>query len=217
MELSNAAAHIGTFSGESLREKIAGLEKALTGARADQVTQRIPVVKPNLLDAAVTLKEVSGQINVFIHVIGILLSLPHILDETETIESLSLGAGNTGRDFDLVTDRRIAEFKFMQWRGGSETIRQNAVFKDFFELAEADTQKRRVLYVLGLDQPMKFLEGGRAIASVLSRNQRIRDDFRAIYGHRFTRVHEYYEYRRERVEILDLAELVPVIAQAFGM
>lgn len=46
-----------------------------------------------------------------------LLSLPNILDSGERVESLSLGAGNTPGGHDLVTDRRIAEFKFTRWRG----------------------------------------------------------------------------------------------------
>jgi hypothetical protein len=36
-----------------------------------------------------------------IHAVGILTALPHILEHDERIETLSLGAGNTGRQFDL--------------------------------------------------------------------------------------------------------------------
>ncbi|WP_283814259.1 hypothetical protein [Bradyrhizobium aeschynomenes] len=44
-----------------------------------------------------------------------MLCLPHILEEGEIVDYVSLGAGNTGRPFDLETNRRIAEFKFIHW------------------------------------------------------------------------------------------------------
>jgi hypothetical protein len=101
------------------------------------------------LEAALEIKRLAGQINVVIHALGILVSLPHLLEPDEVVEELSLGAGNTGRSFDLTTDRRIAAFKFITWRGGAEAIRQNTVFVDVLHLAEADTDRARFLYVTG--------------------------------------------------------------------
>jgi len=49
------------------------------------------------LDAALLIKRVSAQIDVLVHAIGILNALPYILEPVEVVESLSLGAGNTGR------------------------------------------------------------------------------------------------------------------------
>ena len=70
--------------------------------------------------------------------------------------------------------------------------------------------------VLGLEHPMKFFRGRRAVSSVLSKNQKVRDAFDAAYGDKFSRVFQYYEYRRERVQIVDLASVVPVIEEVFG-
>ena len=53
------------------------------------------------------MKRLAGQINVTIHALGILMCLPHILEPDERVESVSLGAGNTGRDFDLETNVRV--------------------------------------------------------------------------------------------------------------
>ena len=66
-----------------------------------------------------------------IHVYGILLALSKIMDDGEVIEYLSLGAGNTGKAFDVATSKRIAEFKFAKWDDGSNTIWQNSIFKNF--------------------------------------------------------------------------------------
>ena len=90
------------------------------------------------------IKQLTGQINVMIHALGILLCLPHILGADEIIDYVSLGAGNTGRGFDLETNRRIAEFKFIHWQGGPQSIRRNALFKDFYEMAEYETDKMEV-------------------------------------------------------------------------
>jgi hypothetical protein len=112
----------------------------------------------------------AGQINVVVHTLGILASLPHILRPGEVIESLSLGAGNTGRRHDLETDLRVAEFKFISWRGGAEAIRQNTLFVDLFNLANSPTSKPREMYVVGKEQPLKFLNNNRSIRSVLSKH-----------------------------------------------
>jgi hypothetical protein len=66
----------------------------------------------------------------------------HILRPGEVIDCVSLGAGNTGRAFDLETNLRIAEFKFIHWQGGPESIRQNSLFKDFYEMAEHERISR---------------------------------------------------------------------------
>jgi hypothetical protein len=156
-------------------------------------------------------KRAAAQINVIIHAFGILVSLPHLLNEDEVVESLSLGAGNTGREFDLTTDQRVAEFKFIEWQGGPESIRQNSLFYDFYTLAEHDSNRRRLLYLLGTDEALKFLRGNRALNSVLSKNRKISDDFAARYGERFKVVSEYYKARRDRVELEDLQKLLPAI------
>lgn len=79
--------------------------------------------KAEVLGAAALIKHLAGQINVVIHALGILLCLPHILRPGEVIDYVSLGAGNTGRAFDLETNHRIAEFKFIRWQVWQESIR----------------------------------------------------------------------------------------------
>lgn len=171
-------------------------------------------IDESLLLAALLVKRMHGQINVIVHAVGILVSLPHVLESGEMIESLSLGAGNTGRPHDLVTDRRVAEFKFIDWKGGAESIRQNSLFVDLFNLASADTSKRKVLYVVGGREPLKFLHGRRAIGSVLSKNQAVAERFRAMHSDRFAVVSEYFDFVRDGVEIVDLAEVVPAFSGA---
>lgn len=57
--------------------------------------------------------------------------------------------------------------------------------------------------MLGTAIPLTFLNGRRSIESVLSRNVRLRQEFRAKYGESFRVVREYYEFRRDHVELVD--------------
>lgn len=73
------------------------------------------------------------------------------------------------------------------------------------ELAESDSPKRKYLYVLGLEHPLKFFNGGRALSSVLSRNEKIQKMFEAKYGTNLTTVRDYYAIRKEVVVIQDVS------------
>jgi len=212
--LRAADAIAGLGAGGELTARIGAIEASLTGKerRAAQRTIAKHEIDEALLKGALTIKDLAGQIHVVIHAIGILLTLPHILERDERIESVSLGAGNTGREHDLVTDRRIAEFKFIEWRGGAESIRQNSLFIDLFNLASAKTKKRRYMYVVGREHPDRFLGNRRALSSVLSRNAAAAARFKALHGERFETVADYASYIRDQVEIVDLREVVPTFS-----
>jgi hypothetical protein len=203
----------GFAAAEDLTLRIGDLERMLSAKTTEEAKKLLNVerIDSSVLEAALAVKRVAGQINVIVHAIGILVSLPYVLDPEERIESLSLGAGNTGRMHDLETDRQIAEFKFIEWRGGPESIRQNSLFIDFFNLVSARTRKRRVLYVVGKAAPLRFLNNRRAIASVLSKNAAVAERFRSLYGKRFTTVREFYATVEDEVDIVDLAEIVPAL------
>jgi hypothetical protein len=205
---------LAKFAGNDLTGTLSRIERSVRGLTAVGTRRFLleATATIEVLMAAAEMKRLAGQINVIIHSLGILLCLPHILEVGEQVEKVSLGAGNTGREFDLETNRRVAEFKFIHWRGGPEAIRQNAIFKDFFLLAESESAKRKYLYVLGTEYPLKFLNGSRALKSVLSRNDTIRKAFYEHFGERFVKVRDYYELYRERVLIQDVSPWLPELA-----
>jgi len=215
MTLDAAHQRVRQFRGQSLRHRISLLERVLKECGALKCKHEIEAYEINeeLLKAALRLKLASAQINEVIHAVGILLSLPYILAPEETVQYLSLAAGNTGRPFDLETNQRIAEFKFIDWKGGPESIRQNSLFKDFFELCVFDTLKQRFLYVVGLEHPMKFFNGGRACSSVMSKNKLLWERYSRQYSE-FLRVREFYEIKKTQVKIVDLASIVPALASS---
>lgn len=212
MDIAGAVASLEEFSGRDLGRTLSRIEREVEGCTLDQcqtVLVQSKVVADTLAGAGLV-KRLAGQVNVAIHALGVLLCLPELLAPDETIQSLSLGAGNTGKAFDLETDRRVAEFKFISWQGGPEAIRQNSLFKDFYCLAEHESSKSKHLYVLGTDHPLKFLNGRRALESVLSKNVSLHREFRAKYpGYRVVR--DYYLPRRDLVLIEDVSGLLPAL------
>ena len=201
------------FRGTDLTRTIYQIEKSLKGASADSYASVLTTsgAKAEVLGAAGLIKQLAGQINVVIHALGILLCLPHILRPGEIIDYVSLGAGNTGRAFDLGTNLRVAEFKFIHWQGGPESIRQNSLFKDFYEMAEHETRKEKYLYVLGTEHGEKFFNGGRALSTVL-RNVSLRNKFNEKFGDRYRTVRDYYLPRKGLVVIQDVSPFVPELA-----
>jgi hypothetical protein len=200
---------IGT--GPLLARRIADLERGFAGAdpsRARQLLEHEDLSERSLRGALI-LKQLAGQIDVVVHTVGILTALPHVLRDHEVVESLSLGAGTGGKHHDLETNLQIAEFKFIQWQRTGNAVRENNLFVDLFALASANTKKRRVLYVVDAEVPLRFFRGGRALDSVLSQNAAAAKRFRNLHGHQFATVREYVASVGGRVEVVDLLDIVP--------
>ena len=212
---TNIVSALARFTGPNLTATLSHLEAAVQGVTSTDCRMFLDGADASreALRTAAELKRQAGQINVTIHALGILLCLPHLLEPGERVESVSLGAGNTGRLFDLETNVRVAEFKFINWRGGSETIRQNGVFKDYVLLALNPIAKRKHLYLLGTDHAMKFLRGGRAINSVLSRGDKLRNIFAERFGDTYRTVGDYYAAYADAVRIEDVSPWLSDLAE----
>tara|TARA_R110000787_G_scaffold187146_7_gene299062 strand:+ start:7103 stop:7471 length:369 start_codon:yes stop_codon:yes gene_type:complete len=122
MSIDSALEAIGAFQGESLTRTLSEIEAKAVGLTTVSARDFAGArgITGSFMCSAASIKAVAGQINVIIHAAGILCALPHILVEGEKVEETSLGAGNTGKRFDITTNKRVAEFKFIDWRGGSE-------------------------------------------------------------------------------------------------
>ncbi len=171
-------------------------------------------VSGELLAGTRIAKSVAAQVDVVLHAAGILHALPYVLEQTEIVEYVSLGAGNTGRPHDLETDLQVAEFKFIAWAGGPETVRQDTLLIDLFNLDAAVTEKRRVMYVTGADVPLRWLETSkRTTRECLARKRRIPARFDATYGpDAFQHVSDYWAHLKQSVLLVDLVPIVPGLA-----
>jgi hypothetical protein len=206
---------LSRFTGSDLTQTLGRIEGTVRGVTVEDCATFLEGARAGreVLAAAAEMKRLAGQINVTIHALGVLLCLPYILEPGERVEYISLGAGNTGRQFDLETNRQVGEFKFIRWRGGAETIRQNSIFKDFVLLAESPTAKRKHLYLLGTHHAIKFLQGGRALTSVLSRNDKLRQMFFGRFGDQFRTVGDYYAVYGGAVQIKDVSPWLSELAE----
>ena len=57
---------------------------------------------------------------------------------------------------------------------------------------------------------MRFLQNRRALSSVLSKHSTVAARFQSLHGDRFATVRDYYESIADQVEIVDLADIVPL-------
>jgi hypothetical protein len=215
LNTADVAALISGFTGPDLTKTLGGIEASVRGLGAADCMQFLESAGAgrDVLAAAAEMKRLAGQINVTIHALGILLCLPHLLAGDEKVEYVSLGAGNTGRRFDLETNFRVAEFKFIHWRGGPEAIRQNSIFKDYFLLADHVTDKRKYLYLLGTEHALAFLKGRRALESVLSRNEKVRSVFTERFGENYRTVGAYFAEHGDAVTIEDVSPWLSELAE----
>lgn len=210
-DLQKALTDLKQFAKADLTQRIADLEYLLMNRELTVIKQQLDKEKISepLLKSSLLIKKMSSQIDVIVHAVGIMVSLPYLLEEGEIVQSLSLGAGNTGKSFDLETDRRIAEFKFISWKGGPESIRQNGLFKDFFSLVISEKDKDKYIYLTGKEIPIKFFNSRRSLSSILSKNDATKELFYKTYGDKYKVVSEYYNDVKDAVNIVDLNSLVP--------
>ena len=78
-------------------------------------------------------------------------------------------------------------------------------FHTFYSLARSKKAKRKYLYLLGTEHALKFFDGGRALKSVLSKNDKVSEQFFKQY----LRVRDYYQEHRQNVRIEDVSEWLP--------
>jgi hypothetical protein len=209
MEMPEAIAHLAQFRGDSLTRTINTLEVSIKGSQAPLVTSINEQfgINQQLISAALLIKQMSAQIDVIVHSSLIMYCLPRILNTNETVKSVSLGADNAGSQFDLVTDQRIAEFKFILWQRKGNAIRNKTLFRDFYKLASAPIQIEKNIFLLSTEKPLKFLNGRRKIDKVLDDADLIQD-FINKQDREYENVGDYYRSHRE-VKIQNLTEKVP--------
>ena len=87
-------------------------------------------------------------------------------------------------------------------------MRKDKIFKDFYFLAEEDTEKLRELDVVGTKHALNFLNGRRSVRKILGGNAKLGRSFQERYGDRFRLVCEYYQTKKDVVRVRDVAPLL---------
>jgi len=201
-DLPTSVRQIAEFSGTNLTSTVAELESEFTNLNKQQVVERLAagLIDAGLVKAARTVKRAASQIDTVIHALGILSYLPAVLDEDEIVESLSLGAGSSdARRFDVETDRRVADFTFIEWRGNDNT-RLQKIFKDFYRIAELKTVKAKELWLTNDAYALKYLNSDASIRSATHKHSNIRESLAANYP-AVEKVSEYYRLHSADVKL----------------
>ncbi|MCH7588826.1 MAG: hypothetical protein IIC78_12460 [Chloroflexi bacterium] len=213
MGIQSDIQRVREFRGVSLTRTLAGIEADLLGCYKNDVAGAAEhlSVDSELLLAAAGVKDASAQIDVVIHAVGILYSLPYLLVKSEFIEAISLGAGNAAGEHDLITSRRLAEFKFIRWRTKGNAVREKSVFEDFVKLVMADTTKDKYLYLLDGSKTSKFLSGKSSTVRLLDRSLKLTERYKRRYQNRFPTVGDFYREFANEISMVDLPDVVPGI------
>lgn len=198
------------YSNDKLNNVIFDLQNQLRNKDSNSIKQIVnkELVSKETLTAALDVKSVMGKIDVIVHTLGIINTLPYILSEDEVIESISLGADNSKSKFDLVTDKRIAEFKFINWTG-KDSSRLKTTFKDYYKLVESKLNKEKYLYLTDVSYFLKCLNGRRSFSNILSGSTRISKEFHEKYNDKYKFINEYYNDNKLKVKLVSLNEIVP--------
>jgi len=63
-------------------------------------------------------------------------------------------------------------------------------------------------YVLGTEHAIRFFEGGRSIRQILDGNAKLGTHFRTRYGEQFRLVRDYYQLKKDLVQVKDVSPLL---------
>ena len=200
--LADCVNRVAKFTGENLASTIAELEYKFEKLGRSQLAEQIAAaqIDPTLLQAAFIVKHAAAQIDVVTHALGILVLLPSVLEADEIVESLSLGAWSSEtKRFDVETNRRVAEFTFIEWQGNDNT-RLQKVFKDFFRLAEYETTKSKELWLTDDKFVLKYLRSGASIRSATHKHRNVWEALLKKHP-QVNKVSEYYRLRASEVRL----------------
>ncbi len=156
MAAKNAINIILEFKGSNLKLKLNKLKSSIVKG------QPYPDLS-DIYNSALEIKKLSAQIDEIVHATGIIQCLPKILKKGEKVTDLSLASGADGEGIDLVTNMRIAEFKFARWQEGKGNgMRKRQVFADLVNLYLHPTTNSKELYVFNAKQIKKFFGSNKA-------------------------------------------------------
>lgn len=171
-ELEKSLETVMKFKGENLYDTVATLEQQSKGKKRNQIIKLNGEYK-----AALMVKQISTQIDEVIHATGILSCLPSILEDDEHVVSLSLASAARGDGIDLVTNKRIAEFKFSH---SIEGFAKRNAFSDFVSLYLRGLELpglRKELYVFNADRVRKVFNSKKSDwRKLLSKHGTVKDN-----------------------------------------
>ena len=198
MKTDKALKIIAEFKGDLLYNK-------MTDLKSDILNNGYPSFENGneIFEAALEVKKISAQINEIVHAVGIVNTLPKILEPNEKVENVSLASGASTGGFDLETDKRIAEFKFATWQKKGNGWRKRQIVNDLVKLTIANNGKIKELYTFDAETIIKFLNGKSSWRNKLSKAGAVKENFedylKSIKRTDITSIKEVYEISNVKI------------------
>jgi len=204
MRTTNSLNIVERFKGNSLKQRFSELKNTIVH------DHKIPDLN-EIYHSALEVKKLSAQIDEIVHATGIIQCLSKILEKNEEVIDLSLASSSEGEGIDLVTNKRIAEFKFARWQlHNANGMRKRQVFADLVNLYLHPTTKSKELYVFNAEMIKSFFSSSRAEwKNVLSRSggldKKLEEHLnqRGIYGKYLNDV-----YSISKVQVFDIDDII---------
>lgn len=206
MRTQDALRIVSDFKGKNLKQNLSEIKAKLIGKGRTEI-----IDLNNVYEAALEVKRLSAQIDEVVHSTGIIKCLPYILSEDEKVIDLSLAAGADGDGIDLVTNKRIAEFKFSRWQTGvANGMRKRQVFSDLINLFINPSTLKKELYVFGAAKIISFFESKRSTwKNVLSKSGGLDKKLEShLTKHGVTGIFLNDVYSISSVEVIDIDEIM---------
>jgi hypothetical protein len=206
MRTQDALKIVSDFKGKNLKQNLREIKTNLIGKGKSDI-----IDLNNVYEAALEVKRLSAQIDEIVHSTGIIKCLPYILSEDEKVIDLSLAAGADGDGIDLVTNKRIAEFKFSRWQSGvANGMRKRQVFSDLVNLYINPSTLRKELYVFGAAKIISFFESKRSTwKNVLSKSGGLDKKLEShLTKHGVSGIFLNDVYSISGVEVIDIDEIM---------
>lgn len=194
---------IKQFKGDDLKYNIRYLESQLVSGNKSIKD----FADHDLYRSAQEIKLLSNQIHEIIHSIGMINILDTILEPDEKIERISLGSGNSNSEFDLITNKRIAEFKFNLWNVGNNSNRKEEFLKDYLKLFIDNSNKKKEFYCFHKVEFEKYLTGNTKFKEIKKLTGKIISnvsDIETRYKLNLTTLRDLKNIPNHKVKIKDL-------------
>lgn len=201
METVDALKAVNEFKGENLKGKFLEIKESLIGKGKDSLPDFSIIY-----NSALEVKKISSQIDEIVHGTGIIQCLGFLLERDEVIKDLSLASSANGEGIDLVTNKRIAEFKFARWNDSGNGTRSRNVFADLVSLYLNKSKFKKELYVFDSKKVTYFFNNSNAdFRKKLSKHSKLRDRIDARFIEKNIICSSIKEvYAKSNVEIIDI-------------
>jgi hypothetical protein len=169
--------------------------------------------EPEVFAAAVEMKRLAGQIDVIIHALA---SFCACRTSSNPVSGSNMFRSELATRAGSSTLRLIYEWPSSRLSDGEAEPRQYGRIRSsrISSCSPRSPPPSESIFIYSAHTtPLKFLWGGRALTSVLSQDDKVRQIFLERFGDRFRTIRDYYAVHGRAVQIEDVSSWLPGLAK----